>query len=393
MVNYKTQLKRLLEKSDWTAEERQWLLNFLKNSDEAEFKNLMEGFFANDFNEHRSINHDISEKLLSGIHEITGIDKKQAKAKLVRLWTTRMVSACIITLLAFGSYLLIKDSSQKPVFIKKTGSREYKNDVAPGGDKATLTLADGSVIFLDDVNNGTLAQQGNTKVIKLNGKLNYNAAGSVASEIFYNTIATPRGGQYQVELPDGSMVWLNAASSLRFPTAFVGRERKVEISGEVYFEIAKNKTMPFIVTVNGAEIKVTGTHFNVMAYDDELTLQTTLLEGAVNFVKDGRNTILRPGQQSQLTKYGQLKVLDEVDIEKIVAWKNGFFNFEGSDFATIAKQLSRWYDAEVVYDRKINDLFYAEIPRDTKLSDVLRAMELTGKVHFEIEGRKIIVLP
>jgi ferric-dicitrate binding protein FerR (iron transport regulator) len=194
-------------------------------------------------------------------------------------------------------------------------------------------------------------------------------------------------------LPDGSQVWLNAASSLRFPTTFAGKERRVEITGEVYFEVAKNKAMPFIVSVYGAEIQVLGTHFDVMAYNDEPAFKTTLLEGSVKFVKDGNYTMLKPGQQSQLTKSGQLKVVSNVNLTTEVAWKNGFFDFEGLNFETIARQLSRWYNVEVIYDKKIDDLFYAEIPRNTKLSDVLKALELTGKVHFEIEGTKIIVLP
>jgi len=138
---------------------------------------------------------------------------------------------------------------------------------------------------------------------------------------------------------------------------------------------------------------VLGTHFNINAYDDESILKTTLLEGSVKFVKDGTNTMLKPGQQSQLLKNGQLNVADAVDVDKVVAWKNGFFDFDGSDFETIARQLARWYDVEVVYNRKIDDLFHAEIPRDTKLSDVIKALELTGKVRFEINGKKIIVMP
>jgi ferric-dicitrate binding protein FerR (iron transport regulator) len=145
--------------------------------------------------------------------------------------------------------------------------------------------------------------------------------------------------------------------------------------------------------VNGAEIMVTGTHFNVMSYPNESTIQTTLLEGGIKFVTDARSTTLRPGQQSQLSKSGQLKVVDAVDVDKVVAWKNGFFDFEDSGFEAIANQLSRWYDVEVVYEREVHDLFYAEIPRNTKLSDVLKALELTGKVHFEILGKKILVLP
>jgi ferric-dicitrate binding protein FerR (iron transport regulator) len=256
-----------------------------------------------------------------------------------------------------------------------------------------LTLADGSTIVLNDEQNGELASQGNTKVLKLNGRITYQPSDVGSGKILYNTITTPRGGQYQVVLADGSSVWLNAESSLRFPTDFVGKERRVEISGEAYFEVAKNKAMPFVVSVNGAEVQVLGTHFNVQAYDDEAALQTTLLEGAVKFVAGNSAVTLKPGQQSQLDKNGDVTVSNEIDTDKIVAWKNGYFLFNGEGLSAITKQLARWYDVEVTGANKIGDKFYAEIPRATKLSDVLHALELTGKVHFTIEGRKVVAKP
>ncbi|MEJ7587253.1 MAG: FecR family protein [Ferruginibacter sp.] len=392
LLNQKEELEILLQKPDWTIEEKQWLLAYLENSDGAELQELMRRLFLVDLHESLTISGETAEQLLKNIHEKIILSKRPGQSKLVRMWTIRVASACIIGLLACGTYYLLKTESSKKSSPTTTAGA-FKNDVAPGGDKAILTLADGTAIILDDVKNGTLARQGNTRVIKINGKLNYHVLGTGNGEVLYNTIATPRGGQYQVELPDGSKVWLNAASSLRFPTTFTGKSRRVEINGEVYFEVAKHKSMPFIVGVNGAEIQVIGTHFNVMAYNDESTIQTTLLEGSVKFSKDASNTSLKPGQQLQVTKQGKFKMLDDVDIDKVVAWKNGFFDFEGSDFETIAKQLSRWYDTEVMYTRKFDELFYAVIPRDTKLSDVLKALELTGKVRFRIEGKKIIVLP
>ena len=393
MINQEKQIEELLKKSEWTTEERQWLLHFLENSDESDLKEIMQGLFSDDLQNSNSIDPIISERLLSSIHQKINISQKQEKAKRVRMWTLRMAAACVVGLLVTGAFLWLNNNSKQTVSNTQANNKKYKNDIQPGGNKAVLTLADGSTIVLDDAKNGVLTHQGNTKVTKENGKIDYNASVTGSDKILYNTISTPRGGQYQVELPDGSKVWLNAASSLRFPTAFAGKERRVEISGEVYFEVAKNKAMPFIVSVNGAEIQVLGTHFDVMAYNDEPMLKTTLLEGAVKFVKDGNYTMLKPGQQSQLTKNGQLKVVSDVNLTTAVAWKNGFFDFEGLDFETIARQLSRWYDVDVIYNRKIDDLFYAEIPRNTKLSDVLKALELTGKVHFEIEGKKIIVLP
>jgi ferric-dicitrate binding protein FerR (iron transport regulator) len=167
----------------------------------------------------------------------------------------------------------------------------------------------------------------------------------------------------------------------------------VEVTGEAYFEIVRNLKMPFIVSVNGAEVQVLGTHFNVMAYEEEASLTTTLVEGSVNFVSNNLKNTLKPGQQSQLSRNGHVKVRNNVDLEEVLAWKNGMFSFQAADIGTVLRQLSRWYDVEVVYEKKVNDRFYAEIPRNTKLSEVLQALELTGKVHFEIDKKRIIVKP
>jgi ferric-dicitrate binding protein FerR (iron transport regulator) len=282
-------------------------------------------------------------------------------------------------------YMLKKES-------KKISVHNFKNDVSPGNNKAILTLADGSSIILDDARDGAITQQGGTKVIKIGGKLAYHTTGN-SSEIEYNTITTPRGGQYQVELPDGSRVWINAASSLRFPTAFTGNERRVEINGEAYFEVAKNKSMPFIVKVNDAKVEVLGTHFNINAYDDEGIMTTTLLEGSVKFVSSDKISILKPGQQSQLSKDGQVKLINDVDIDKVMAWKNGLFVFDNSDLETVMRQLSRWYDIDVVFrTRNVATSFVGEIPRTSKLSDILKVFELASKLQFEIAGKKVIVM-
>ena len=401
MINQSKQIGKLLEQSEWTTEEKQWLLNFLENSDDSDLKEIMQEFFSENIKNSNSIDLVISGKLLNSIHQKINFNQKQKKTKLVRMWTLRIAAACFVGFLALSTFLWLKNNSKQPEVKTVVNNKKYKN-VQPGGNKALLTLADGSTIILDNAQNGVLSTQGNIKVIKLNdGQLAYNRSGAKSSgEILYNTISTPNGGQYRLTLADGSQVWLNAASSIRFPASFSGRERRVEITGEAYFEVAKNPTKSFKVFISspsgkpdGAEIQVLGTHFNVMAYKDEPTLETTLLEGSVKFIKVNNSAMLKPGQQLQLTEKGQLKVVSGVDITKVIAWKNGFFDFEGLNFETIARQLSRWYNVEVIYNRKIDDLFYAEIPRNTKLSVVLKALELTGKIHFEIEGAKIIVLP
>lgn len=267
--------------------------------------------------------------------------------------------------------------------------------VMPGGNKAVLTLADGSQITLDSTENGAIANQGNVQVIKLDsGQLAYNALKEgVEGEIRYNTLATPKGGQFRIILPDGSKVWLNAASSLRFPTAFTGKEREVQLTGEAYFEIARNPGLPFKVAVKGMMVQVLGTHFNIMAYDDEKNIQTTLLEGAVKVNKGAQAVQLKPGQQAQLNTTGAMSVSDNVDIEGVVAWKNGYFHFNHESLEGVMRQVSRWYDAEITYEGNVPDReFGGKIARGSDIKDVLKILELSN-VHFRIEGKKIIVTP
>ncbi len=302
-------------------------------------------------------------------------------------------AASIIGLVFLSGILWFGKDNENLVVKNKIRSGINKNEGTPSVNKALLTLADGSTIVLDDAKNGAIVTQGNSQVIKLKGKLNYNALESTNKEIVFNTVSTPHGGQYQVELPDGSQVWLNSTSTLYFPTDFTGKERRVELTGEAYFEIARNKAMPFVVQVGNAEVRVLGTHFNVMAYKDETALTTTLLEGSVKFINNHVTNILRPGQQSQLLKDGQVKVVSGVDLDKVVSWKNGIFDFNGVDIGSIGRQLSRWYDVEFVHGTKVEDLFYAELSRNSKLPEVLKALELTGKVHFKTEGRRITVVP
>lgn len=308
-------------------------------------------------------------------------------------WIRWVAAAAIIAVFSTASFIIFRNrDTDTSTATLQTQKERFKNDVAPGQEGAILTLSNGKTIVLDNADNGSLAQQGSTEVIKKNGQIVYANQGS-SSEVFYNTMTTPKGRQYSLVLADGSKVWLNAASSIHFPTAFVGKERRVEISGEAYFEIAKNKSMPFIVSVNGAEIQVLGTHFNVMAYNDEDAVKTTLLEGSVKFASGNNSSLLKPGQQVQLTKERQLKVVSDVDVDEVVAWKNGMFHFEYANLGTVTRQLSRWYDVDIVnQNENIKDLFVVEMPRSSKLSDVLKVLELTANIKFEIEGKKIIVM-
>lgn len=262
--------------------------------------------------------------------------------------------------------------------------------ILPGKNGAVLTLADGRQVVLDSLGNGVVANQNGSQVLLKEGTLAYESAGAAKGEVAYNTMTTPKGRQFKITLPDGTGVWLNAASSISYPTAFTGNERKVTVTGEVYFEVVKNPRMPFKVSVNNkAEVEVLGTHFNVNAYSNESAVKTTLLEGSVK-VRYNNTVILKPGQQaigdSQLT-------IANADVEQVMAWKNGLFNFEGASFKEIMQQLERWYNIEVVYEKGIPDIeFEGKMTRDVPLNDLLKMLERSD-IHFRIEGQKLLVQP
>lgn len=309
-------------------------------------------------------------------------------------WFKVAAAASIILLVAIGINL------NKKVYPKETTKNiipiVLRNDVTPGGNRAKLTLADGTTIILDSATNGNLASQGNIKVIKLNGQLSYSKTNNgVNDQVMYNTISTPRGGEYQLVLSDGSKVWLNAASSLRFPASFKGNERKVFLTGEGYFEIAENKSMPFKVDVaNKGVIEVLGTHFNVMSYSDEEIISATLLKGSIRMESKKSNTIinLMPGQQAQLNDKGSLLLNHTPDIDAIMAWKNEKFVFQNLQLKAIMRQLERWYDIKVTYNNIIsNDEYTGIISRKVNISEILKFLGSTGSDKFQIQGKQVIV--
>ncbi|WP_114939128.1 FecR family protein [Mucilaginibacter endophyticus] len=271
--------------------------------------------------------------------------------------------------------------------------------ILPGGNKAYLTMANGKVITLNGLKNGMLGSQTGVNINKVkDGVLSYkkqeNGAKDETRELAYNTINIPRGGQYQLELSDGTKVWLNSASVLKYPAAFTGNQRKVELSGEAYFEVAKDRTKPFVVSVDGMAVQVLGTHFNVMAYSDEKLIKTTLLEGSVKLIGNNRQALLKPGQQGAFNNQQSEFNVNDVDVDDAVAWKNGFFAFNNEDIQTIMKRISRWYDVDVVFPEKFRRKnFGGTVSRFKDVSEVLNALELTGSVHFKTEGRRITVMP
>lgn len=316
-------------------------------------------------------------------------------AKKARLLSMRIISAAaILAVISFGAYFLTTN--------RKAAGSSYDNDVNPGTTKAVLTLADGSKITLDGAQKGKLAEQSGMSVAKTaEGKLVYTVANAdQAAADTYNTLETPKGGEYQLHLPDGTKVWLNAASSLKYPASFTNaRERKVILVGEAYFEVAHNKNSPFKVVTDKQVIEVLGTHFNVNAYSNEPETKTTLLEGAVDVVQLTSNAaqqtlakhfVLKPGQQAQV---GVGIAVVNVDAETAVAWKNGDFILKDEDFKATMRRIARWYDVDVIYDESApEDLELGGwVSRSKNISAVLKVIESTGKVHFKVQGRRITV--
>lgn len=313
-------------------------------------------------------------------------DARHLRVVTRRKQVYRLVAAALVTgILATGIYLAVPEKKAPPVIAKRSV-------LVPGSNKAMLTLADGTTIPLDSANNGALAQQGNTQIVNANGALSYKAGGN-ASEVMYNTVVTPHGGQYQLTLADGSQVWLNAASSIRFPTAFIGKERVVEISGEAYFEIAAKAGQPFNVKVNDMQVKVLGTSFNIMAYTDEQSVRTTLVTGAVQLTHGSNTSLLKPGLQASLTKDKGF-VISEADLEQTLAWKEGRFRFRNTNIKAIMRQLSRWYNMEVDYKGDVSEInLSGVISRREEADKLLKALETTQMVHFEVAGHRVTVSP
>jgi hypothetical protein len=304
-------------------------------------------------------------------------------------------AAAIIILLGTGAYLYTTLTKNHAAIatIPTLKPGIAKNDVLPGRQGAILTLSDGKTVVLDSLGNGIVANQAGTRVVLENGNLTYHA--SNAGEVSFNTMSTPKGRQFLLLLPDGTKVWLNAASSITYPTAFIGRERNVQITGEAYFEVAGNPKQPFKVKINdAAEIDVLGTHFNVNAYANETSIKTTLLEGSVRINASKHLQTLKPGQQAQIKQDGSIHTTDAADIAQTVAWKDGVFNFDGASLKEVMNQLERWYDIDVVYEKNIPDIgFFGKISRKASLSSVLKGLA-DAKVNFRIEeGRRLIVTP
>lgn len=336
------------------------------------------------------------------------IDIKE-KRFTANAWFQYAAAAVFIIFLGTSTYYLFSKNDTAKYFAKEETT--HVKEILPGGNKAILTLENGGQIILDTVSKGMITRQSGVQVIKsAEGKIEYLADLKKTDRTDYNTISTPIGGQYQLTLSDGTKIWLNAASSVRFPATFSERERKVFITGEVYFEVnpqfsqisqkkGRQKNVPFIVDVAGkGSVEVLGTHFNINSYTNEDAIKTTLLEGSVRFTPKINDLAVSPksiqiiqGQQVQLNADGQVLINNDVNLEKVVAWKNGYFLFSSSSLKDVMNQISRWYDVEVVFEGKPdNRKFGGKIQRDLILSKALKILE-KNDINFKIEGKTIYV--
>ena len=371
-----------------SAESREF---YGRMTDSPEIESALRSFYAID---EEAALKDVLNRMQDNSHEEQNI--ASGTVIPMRKWWRRYSVAAAILLLIVGIATVVWMTSRTADDKPALAETKYNSEALPGSDKAILQLEDGRSIVLDTAS-GVLAQQGNTRIKKNEqGAITYDAGGSGnESVVTYNKIITPRGGQYQVTLPDGSKVWLNASSSLRFPVAFNGSERVVELTGEAWFDVAQQPSQPFKVQVAGIsqpmQVDVLGTSFNIQAYPDEPVHAATLINGKVKVVSGNEQTTLQPAQQARVTA-NDLSVVS-ADLEEVLAWKNGIFYLQDANIQTIMRQISRWYDVEVVYEGNVQQQFVGKIPRTMNLSDVLKVLESTGWVHFRFEGKTVTVMP
>ncbi|MBS1577379.1 MAG: FecR domain-containing protein [Bacteroidetes bacterium] len=336
-------------------------------------------------------NIEAATKWMETIETEKALEKKKEKmvfnkAATGRVWLRLLpyaVAASVIIVFGLLYFKPFKSHDVPPeIVISKT------NDILPGSNKATLTFENGKIIVLDSTASDT-SINGQIKILQQQGEIVYNDQ-SMTNNLAYHTLTIPRKGQYKLVLPDGTKVWLNAESSIRYPTSFGGNERKVFVTGETYFEVAKDKTKPFRVIVNDITVEALGTKFNINAYTNEPFVTTTLVEGSVLVSKGKTDNILKPGQQAKLSATDF--TIADIDADDVIVWKDNQFRFPNMTLDVIMRQVERWYDAEIVFENHPTDHFNIEISRDEPLSKLLHKLELTKRVNFKIENNKVIVI-
>ncbi|NRF37812.1 FecR family protein [Pedobacter foliorum] len=321
----------------------------------------------------------------------TTIAQKERKTFKLKWWiAAAAISAIILTI----GTLFIKKQPEK--LIPKSQGIAKSKRIKPGSNMAILTLSDGSEVILNDAKNGEIAKSSQVSIKKIkNGLLTYDPTGKPdkPDSNAINTITIPRGGKYTISLPDGTSVWLNSESSLTYPVAFSGGQRKVKLKGEAYFEVAKNKRMPFVVETNKMTAKVLGTHFNINCYKEDPEIKTTLLEGSIRVTNERSSVLLIPGEQAIAGNPSGRIQTRKVDADQVIAWKNGYFIFRNDNIQAVMTQISRWYDVDVEYRGNMEHKNFGGIYAKNKdINELLKGLELTGNIHFKIEGRRIIVM-
>lgn len=385
--------KYLSNKISFEEEEELFDLLTLESFDISVKEYLLKAYYKSI--EKNCLNDSRSEKMLASIlHTVDhNINTKKSHWNFSRIsWAAALL---VITAGILIFYTLSKRNKYNDALEKRFAQTQLKNDVDPGTNGAILKLADGSQVVLDSNNNRTTIRQGNTLVINDAGSLNYinNNKTKNGKNFGYNLVETQRGHQFHLSLEDGTKVWLNASSTISFPVEFAGNERDVKITGEVYFEVAKNKKKPFHVYANGTIVEVLGTHFNINSYKDNGAISTTLLEGSVKISSGNNHRVLKPGEQASVLDNGLITTVSNINTDEIVAWKNDYFSFDNTDIRRVMMQLSRWYDVEVDFKGNIDDsvTFNGTISRSVNLSTVLKMLQTTGEVTFSIEGKKVTV--
>lgn len=378
-------IKELLQRyqsGNCTAAERELVENWYQGL-------VNTGEFAWEEGEKKLLEKDIEARLREQLNHLPKAEKARVFVlPRIQWWA----AASVILLIGLAGYFLFFNNAAKQPALVKAIPHEI---IAPEANRAVITLSDGQEIYLDSAGNGALAVQGNVKVSKLpGGEIAYQTeSGHSTSALQYNTLSNPKGSKVvNIVLADGSKVWLNAGSSLRYPVVFLGSQRKVSVEGEAYFEVAPDVSKPFFVRSGTLEVQVLGTHFNVNAFrDDEEDTKITLLEGSVKIINNNETGLLKPGQQAQVNK--EIKVVNNIDLNTVMAWKNGYFQFDKASLQSVMKQISRWYDVEVIYEGNNQSReFVGEMERDLNLPEVLKILEM-NKVHFSIVGKKIIIQP
>ncbi|AWO00532.1 hypothetical protein DLD77_01845 [Chitinophaga alhagiae] len=380
-----TYIRELLAKPRWTDEECRWLLHYLEHTPGAELKAYMlERFRQQGFEIPAP---ELSASILSRIHDRIQPPARQTPViPMFRRWRGIAAAAIVVGLAAAAAVFLLRPGRQQPAADHMAALPPQ--DVAPGGNKARLVLGNGRSVLLDQAADGPIAAGNGEQVHKQDAELIYGPGGSGN-----NMLITPNGGQYRVQLADGTRVWLNAASSLQYPAAFNSSERTVTLTGEAYFEVAQDAARPFFVKVNGMTVQVLGTSFNINAYSEEQLFTTTLLQGAVRVVAGHQRMTLAPGEQTTLEQRSGLLQRSSGDVENAVAWKNGIFTFKNDELAAVMRDISRWYDVEVAYSEGLNDKIHVSgaMRRQESLQQALKILELTADLHFEVQGRKVTV--